>query len=125
MEAHENFLLHPVSVDSLVMFVGVVAQAQLRDRVRMDVRVGRHLPIAGGPYVRTRLEDILNDSMSPYATHQSYEDLHPFMDGNGRSGRVLWLHMMGGIDSVPLGFLHTWYYMSLELDKFIVNINER
>lgn len=114
IEAHENFLLHPVSVESLVMFVGMVAQAQLRDRVGMDVWVGDYQPILGGPYVRMRLEDILNESMSPYTTHQSYESLHPFMDGNGRSGRVLWLHMMGGIHHVPLGFLHTWYYMSLE-----------
>lgn len=114
IEAHENFLLHQISVDSLVMFVGIVAQAQLRDRVGMNVTIGPHVPIDGGPYVRMRLEDILNDSMSPFITHQTYEELHPFMDGNGRSGRVLWLHMMGGIDRVPLGFLHSWYYASLE-----------
>lgn len=114
IEAHETFLLHPISVDSLVMFVGIVAQAQLRDRVGMDIQIRRHLPIDGGPLVRKRLEDTIYDSISPYAAHQAYEDLHPFMDGNGRSGRVLWLHMMGGIDRVRLGFLHTWYYQSLE-----------
>ena len=119
MDAHKNFLLHPVSVTSLVLFVGMVAQAQLRDRVGMDIQIKRHLPIDGGPEIRTTLEDIINslgqrDSMSPFITHQTYEDLHPFMDGNGRSGRVLWLHMMGGIDHVPNGFLHTYYYQSLE-----------
>lgn len=114
MEAHENFLLRPVSVESLVLFVGMVAQAQLRDRVGMDIKIKRHLPIDGGPEVRRTLQALLDSSISPHGAHKLYEILHPFMDGNGRSGRVLWLHMMGGIDRVPLGFLHTFYNQALE-----------
>ena len=43
-------------------------------------------------------------------THVRYELLHPFLDGNGRSGRALWLWLMG---QAPLGFLHTFYYQTL------------
>ena len=118
VDAHRTFLSLPVTVESLVQFVGVVASAQLRDRMGMDVRVGRHFPTRGGPYVRNKLDSILNGlPQSPYDTHREYEMLHPFMDGNGRSGRALWLHMMGGIEKVPLGFLHTWYYESLDANR--------
>lgn len=49
--------------------------------------------------------------LSPFAAHKRYESIHPFVDLNGRTGRAIWLHMMGG--EARLGFLHTWYYQSL------------
>ena len=91
--------------------------ARLRERAGMDVRVGNHIAPPGGPEIRMRLENLLTHmhKHAPHAVHCSYEELHPFVDGNGRSGRLLWLWMMvkkdGGIP--PLGFLHTWYYSSL------------
>ena len=115
IEAHVEFLRGEVSVAALERFVDVVQPGtKLRRLGRMNVRVGNHVAPPGGPEIVRRLADLLYaKQMSAYRRHQEYERLHPFMDGNGRSGRALWLHDMGGIKNVPLGFLHTWYYQSL------------
>lgn len=92
--------------------------ALIRSRGGMNVRVGYHFPPPGGPDILFQLERLFEQlrvqGAGPdraYSVHHEYETLHPFMDGNGRSGRALWLWMMGG--KAPLGFLHTWYYQSL------------
>lgn len=117
--AHERFLAEPqVSLVALEDLVSVLQPgAKLRATPGMDVRVGAHVPPRGGPYVREMLVCLLSVTVEPgvwaFTRHRHYETLHPFMDGNGRSGRALWLHDMGGIRNTPLGFLHTWYYQSL------------
>ena len=113
--AHEALLDAPVLLVSVIEdFVARVACAGLRDRVGMDVRVGHHVPPPGGPDMRRLLGGLLaRIDMTPFERHRQYEYLHPFMDGNGRSGRAIWLHDMGGIERAPLGFLHHWYYQSL------------
>jgi hypothetical protein len=114
--AHERLLAAPVlTVNVLQAFVWEVAHAPLREITGMNVRVGDHRPPEGGPFVREALQGVLHSEQwgSAYRQHAAYETLHPFMDGNGRSGRAVWLHAMGGIDRAPLGFLHHWYYQSL------------
>lgn len=116
MDEHDRFvMLDTVTLLDLVQFVSVYQpEAVLRDSPGLDVRVGNHLPPRGGPDVRDALEELLSDLRDPYTTHVRYETLHPFTDGNGRSGRVLWAWQMTQLQGgTPLGFLHHFYYQSL------------
>lgn len=94
--------------------------AKLRDKKGLDVRVGRYFPPPGGPEVGGMLDHLLHrmaeGRVSAYHGHQEFERLHPFLDGNGRTGRVLWARQMlnNGHDPFKLGFLHLWYYQSLD-----------
>lgn len=116
MKAHETLLAcDVVTVEDMQGFVMQVAMERLRERPGMDVYVGNHHPIPGGPEVRAELTRLLEQAsmMTPYELHRRFEYLHAFQDGNGRSGRALWLWRRGGIERAPLGFLHSYYYESL------------
>ena len=117
IEAHVEFLLGRGDLQALRDFVVAIEpiNGRLRRHPGMNVRVGDHVPLSGGPLVVSQLETLLEDSsLTPYTRHIAYEHLHPFLDGNGRSGRVLWLKDMGGLSQAPLGFLHTFYYQTFE-----------
>jgi hypothetical protein len=92
---------------------------ELRDKVGMDVRVGAHIPPPGGAEIQPRVEKLLSRAdagIDPYPVHCKFETLHPFTDGNGRTGRMLWAWMM--IDQsdydLSLKFLHKFYYQTLD-----------
>ena len=114
LQAHIDFLAGDISVEALERFVDVVQPgAELRRKRGMNVSVGNHIAPFGGPEIEPTLRFLLAAPWSTWRRHVEYETLHPFMDGNGRSGRVLWLHDMGGLDLAPLGFLHHFYYQTL------------
>ena len=126
IKAAESFLdLEILTVEDVCNLVNVFEPgAKLRDKPGMDVKVGDHVPMRGSSEVDEHLRLILQRAVTtggifshPFHTHQAYETLHPFMDGNGRSGRMIWLWQMkqqGKLDyALKLGFLHAWYYQSL------------
>ncbi len=119
IEVHGWFLrLKQVTIADLEAFVHVVQPgAQLRRNIGQNVRIGNHIAPLGGPDIESRLSNILFNmhTEGAYKTHLAYEDLHPFIDGNGRSGRVLWLRQMGGVSSI--GFLHKFYYQTLDAQR--------
>lgn len=122
IEAHRYLLQAPALTIPIVSnFVKAIAFAELREHPGMNVRIGRHTPPPGGPQLAGVLDFLLNEisnyRISAWDAHRQYETLHPFMDGNGRSGRAIWLWQMGGIEKVPLGFLHTFYYQTLDKDR--------
>ena len=137
VNAHAEFLSLPAEPPALMAglceFVCRVVGARLRAEPGMDVYVGAHTPPFGGPNIRRELEDLIGalvsslpdgsgqtvlttGSLSPFQIHCRYETLHPFMDCNGRSGRVLWAwqEQYLGRDPFRLPFLHAWYYQSLD-----------
>lgn len=123
IDAHERLLsLSELTVASLIEFVHVICQAPLRKEHGMNVYVGEHVPPLGGPEIVDALADLLarinRNELTPYDAHCRYETLHAFMDGNGRSGRAVWLwhkRLRGEEELVlALGFLHTFYYDALQ-----------
>jgi len=107
--------LSVLTVSAVEELVSVYApRHRLRDAIGLDVRVGPYIAPRGCPEIRDRLADILQQigELDAWEIHCRYEVLHPFTDGNGRSGRAIWLWQMDGI--APLGFLHMFYYQTLQ-----------
>lgn len=121
IDQFQQFLDLPVvEVHHLEKFVSVYQpNAVLRRQVGLDVRVGSHIAPRGGPDIEVRLTSLLLDieaGLPPWDAHVRFENIHPFTDGNGRSGRALWAWQMLELGHNPfrLGFLHTFYYQTLD-----------
>jgi len=139
--ARDFLALDKITISDVANFVNVTTishgkMAVIRAVHGLDVYGGGHYPPSGGPEIAIKLNEILsriNNRRHPedindqdckvcnfvlaYDIHCLYEDLHPFTDGNGRSGRLIWLYLMGGqewLDAAPYNFLQCFYYQSLK-----------
>jgi len=112
-----RFMALPVvTIEELEKFIEVYQPgAMLRDKHGLNVRVGNYIPPLGSTDIRIKLEDILRRAnfLSAYHTHIYYEKLHPFTDGNGRSGRALWAWRKKNLEG---GFLLNFYYETLQMN---------
>ena len=68
------------------------------------------------PRLETLLTNINDNNITPWEAHVEYESIHPFIDGNGRSGRAVWLWIMWNRKFYrgPYTFLQMFYYQTLQ-----------
>jgi hypothetical protein len=129
VEAAEKFLALPALTvgDVSALVLAFQRDGALRSRRGMNVRVGSHVPPAGGPSVVKTLENILTvaPATDPWITHVDFESLHPYLDGNGRAGRLIWLWQWKKLGrAIPKSFLHQFYYQSLNMGGRLLKVRK-
>ncbi len=115
IKATIDFLNEPLTADTVITLQATYAPKKpLRDKYGMGLRIGDYIAPKGCPDMRAMLDTVLQIT-DPWECHIAFESLHPFMDGNGRTGRTVWAWKMYELrqDPFSLPFLHRFYYQTL------------
>lgn len=119
-EFYRFYAKDKIKVSDMEQFVSVY---QPRARLRLssfdNVQIGAYVPPNGGQHILYQLDSLLYRATNnrteegAFKIHNSFELLHPFTDGNGRAGRMLWVWQMKYLDPFSYSFLQRYYYQSL------------
>lgn len=126
-----DFLAQPiVSVGDLQRFAAAMQPgALIRDKKDMDVKVGDHVAPPGGREIVRATRAILDEveaGMDPWRVYCEFQNLHPFTDCNGRTGRALWAwQMVRRGHALERGFLAEFHYQALSsYDELIREVED-
>lgn len=120
----EFIQLEEVKVTDLCYLVHVYqSDAVLRDNPTKNVWIGGRQAPVGGLNLVSKVGQLVWDytsgnnrhlDLDPWLAHSEYEYLHPFTDGNGRSGRAFWANLMYHYGyKFQYKFLQMFYYQTL------------
>ena len=101
----------PITEDD-ILALGVLVEPEVNANGyrRVGVRVGHDIK---GPWqnVPRQIDSLIDaqDRLTPDEWYREYEEVHPWVDGNGRSGSVLWNWLRGSLENpdVPPDFWST------------------
>ena len=114
-----SLLDEPELTEDLIVDFAKMCGGEYRVKNGMDVVIANHRPMIGGITIKNELQKIIkraNEGDDPFDVHCDFEILHPFMDGNGRTGRAIWVWQMWNQKDyyLDIGFLHLFYYQTLD-----------
>lgn len=114
----KRFITLPaITISEIERFLSIYQpDAKLRNEYGLNVKVDNYYPPFGSPEMGSKLNEVLTIS-DPFLLHMNYEFLHPFTDGNGRSGRALYAWAIKDSPRRSLGwknnFLTNFYFEAL------------
>ena len=116
IKSAKKFLGRPMTEKSLKKLHFELSEGRdiLRGEWRdCQVYIGKHTPVAPEMLIKTMGSFFhLLSELDAWEAHNKFEWIHPWEDLNGRTGRLIYLHKLGGEINMP--FLQHYYYETLK-----------